>query len=104
MLSSGKSSWSRKTTLGASGHDRLLKILHVDPEKNWGGGEAQVLGLLKYLTDQGHHNHLLAHPEGQLWQRAKTLRLQLSPIEAPNDVALKAAWMIRRLVHAQDYD
>jgi len=90
--------------LDASGRRRLLKILHIDPEKNWGGGEAQVVGLLQYLIDQGHDNHLLAHPHGQLWQRAKTLRLQLSPIEAANDLAPMAAWMIRRLVREREYD
>jgi hypothetical protein len=51
---------------------RRLKILHIDPERNWGGGESQVLGLLSYLVERGHRNDLLTHPGGRLFQSKST--------------------------------
>ena len=90
--------------MGGSGPSRLLKILHIDPEEDWGGGEAQVFGLLKYLVRRGHCNHLLAHPQGRLWEKLESLELQRFPLIAHNDVALVAAHKIGRLVREQNYD
>lgn len=90
--------------MGASGESRLLKILHIDPERNWGGGEAQVLGLLTYLAKQGHRQYLLAHPHGQLWARAQSLEISLVPMIARNDIAVRSAWSIRRLIHEENFD
>lgn len=90
--------------MGASGERRLLKILHIDPEKNWGGGEAQVLGLLTYLAKQGHRQYLLAHPQGQLWPRAQPIEISLVPMIARNDIAVRSAWAIRRLIDEENFD
>ena len=60
--------------MAGSGDRRLLKILHIDPEKNWGGEEAQVLGLLTYLAAMGHRNDLVAHPSGFLSSRRRHWR------------------------------
>lgn len=90
--------------MGASGERRLLKILHIDPEKNWGGGEAQVIGLLTYLAKQGHRQCLLAHPQGQLWARAQSLEISLVPMIARNDIAVKSAWAIRGLIREENFD
>jgi glycosyltransferase involved in cell wall biosynthesis len=90
--------------LGASGHNRLLKILHIDPEAGWGGGEAQVLGLLGYLTARGHRNHLLAYPGGKLWQRSQELDVTRLALVARNDLDVRPVWRLRRLVGSERYD
>ncbi|MBM4260372.1 MAG: glycosyltransferase [Deltaproteobacteria bacterium] len=90
--------------MSASGERRLLKILHIDPERNWGGGEAQVLGLLTYLAKQGHRQYLLAHPQGQLWPRAQDSNVSLIPMIARNDLAVRPAWAIRRLIQRENFD
>jgi glycosyltransferase involved in cell wall biosynthesis len=90
--------------LGASGHNRLLKILHIDPERDWGGGEAQVLGLLSYLAAKGHRNDLLAYPDGKLWERCHGLDIKTLPLVARNDVDLRSVWRLRRLIRRENYD
>jgi glycosyltransferase involved in cell wall biosynthesis len=90
--------------LGGSGDNRLLKILHIDPEKNWGGGEAQVLGLLQHLASKGHYTDLLAHPSGLLLARCQTLSVKTRPIVMRNDLDVRCVLGLRRLIREMDYD
>jgi glycosyltransferase involved in cell wall biosynthesis len=91
------------TSRGSDGR-RLLKILHVDPERNWGGGEAQVFGLLSYLAAQGHRNDLLTHPDGRLWAEAGKLTVARLPLMVRNDLDLRAIPRLRRQIGAAGYD
>lgn len=90
--------------MGGSGHSRLLKILHIDPEKNWGGGEAQVLGLLTYLAAKGHQNDLLTHPQGKLFAQSQKLNVRARALVARNDLDLRAILPLRRLIREEKYD
>jgi glycosyltransferase involved in cell wall biosynthesis len=90
--------------LSGSGHSRLLKILHIDPERNWGGGEAQVFGLLTYLAAQGHQNDLLTHPSGPLFARCQHLNVTTVPLKVRNDFDLRCVPRLRRLVKNENYD
>ena len=92
------------TTSGGSDGRKLLKILHVDPERNWGGGEAQVFGLLSYLAAQGHRNDLLTHPEGRLFAEAGKLTVARLPLVVRNDLDLRAIPRLRRQIGAAGYD
>ncbi len=87
-----------------SGHNRLLKILHIDPEKNWGGGEAQVLGLLTYLAKKGHRNDLLTHPLGQLFRRSQGIDIRRLPLVVRNDLDLRRVAALRRRIKIENYD
>ena len=104
MLSSGRQSWKRRTTLGGSGHNRLLKILHIDPERNWGGGEAQVFGLLTYLVAKGHRNDLLTHPQGKLFARSQRLNIRTRGFVVRNDFDARSGFRLRRLIREEKYD
>jgi glycosyltransferase involved in cell wall biosynthesis len=88
----------------ASGHSRWLNILHIDPERNWGGGEAQVLGLLSYLTQRGHRNDLLTHPRGRLFQQSQELNVRTIPFVVRNDLDLRPVPYLRRLIRREEYD
>ncbi len=85
-------------------HKRLLKILHIDPERNWGGGEAQVLGLLSYLCRKGHRNDLLAHPGGRLFEQCGSLGVRRLSLVARNDLDLRPVPALRRLIRGEKYD
>jgi glycosyltransferase involved in cell wall biosynthesis len=104
MLSSGRQSWKRRTTLGGSGHNRRLKILHIDPERNWGGGEAQVFGLLTYLVAKGHRNDLLTHPQGKLFARSQRLNIGTRGLVVRNDFDARSGFRLRRLIREEKYD
>lgn len=86
------------------GRSRLLKVLHVDPERKWGGGEVQVLGLLGYLAQKGHTLDLLTHPQGLLWQQASKLRIQTLPLKVRNDFDWRPVPGIRKLIRRGQYD
>ena len=48
-----------------------MKILHIDTEKTWRGGEQQVLYLLKGLREKGHDSTVICQPGSALAERAK---------------------------------
>ena len=81
-----------------------LKILHIDPEKGWGGGERQVLSLLEYLLDRGHECHLLSHPGGPLDQKARGKGFKTFPIKMRNEFDPRPAFFFRGLVRRERYD
>lgn len=87
-----------------SGANRRLKILHIDPERNWGGGEAQVFGLMSWLAARGHQNELLAHPNGRLFIQCQKREFTCRPIVIRNDLDLRSVPGLRRLVRTGDYD
>ena len=90
--------------MSGSGHRRPLKILHIDPERNWGGGEAQVFGLLGCLAARGHRNDLVAHPDGPLFAKCENLAEQRYPVVIRNDLDLRCVPTLRRLIRTGTYD
>ena len=87
-----------------SGHSRLLKVLHIDPERSWGGGEAQVFGLLKYLAARGHRNSLASHPDGKLFNRQYPDSVRKIPLVVRNDLDVRPIPAMRRLIHDENFD
>jgi glycosyltransferase involved in cell wall biosynthesis len=83
---------------------RALKILHIDPERSWGGGETQVLGLIGYLSRRGHANHLLCHPDGPLGRAAGATGTTVHPLRLRNDFDFRPAWVGRWLIRNERYD
>lgn len=81
-----------------------IKVLHIDPEKAWGGGEYQVLGLMTSLSARGHENHLLCHPRGALHRAAEARGIVTFPIKVSNDVDFRPVWSLRRLIRREGYD
>jgi len=89
---------------GVDSDRRPLKILHIDPEKGWGGGESQVLGLLGYLSRRGHQNHLLGHPEGPLFREARGSGVEAFPLTVRNDIDFRPVFFLKRLIRKGRYD
>jgi glycosyltransferase involved in cell wall biosynthesis len=83
--------------------------LHIDTQRDWRGGQRQVLLTVLGLRERGHRAVLLAHPEGELAKRASEGHdlLKLAP---RTEVDLHAGWRLSRiirelkpdLVHAHD--
>lgn len=80
-----------------------LKILHIDPERNWGGGERQVLGLVTHLSQWGHRNHLLGDPGGLLFRACTKKGIESFPLRIRNDLDLRPVPGIRRLIRRENY-
>lgn len=79
-----------------------MKILHVDPERHWGGGEVQVAALLKALARLGHRSTLAAPPEAPLARVAAAEGIPVVPLRIRNHADLPAALRLRRLAHGYD--
>jgi glycosyltransferase involved in cell wall biosynthesis len=83
--------------------------LHVDTARTWRGGQNQVLLTVNGLREIGQRAALVAHPDGELRQRASE-GLELVPFAPRTEMDLAAAWrfsrVIKRLrpdvVHAHD--
>jgi glycosyltransferase involved in cell wall biosynthesis len=57
-----------------------LRVLHVDPERRFSGGETQVLALARHLAERGHQVSVAAHPDGALAARVRDLGLGVMPL------------------------
>jgi len=83
---------------------RPLKILHIDPERGWGGGETEVIALLGYLLSWGHLNHLLCDPGGRLSDWAERKSIAMFPMAVRNDLDIRPIRFLRRLIRKEAYD
>jgi len=90
--------------MGVAGTRRPLRILHIDPERAWGGGENQVIGLLSYLALWGHENRLLCYPDGLLFQEAQRRGIATLPLRMRNEIDLRPVLPLRRLIRREGYD
>src|SRR5262245_45303612 len=83
--------------------------LHIDTARTWRGGQNQVLVTVMGLRALGQRTMLVAHPDGELRQRARE-GLDLMPLAPRTEMDLGAAWRLSRLlkklqpdiVHAHD--
>ncbi len=71
--------------------------LHVDTARTWRGGQNQVLLTVNGLRSIGHRAALVAHPDGELRQRAAE-GLDLIPIAPRTEMDLSAAWKFSRII------
>jgi glycosyltransferase involved in cell wall biosynthesis len=78
-----------------------LKILHVDPEIHFGGGERQVAGLVRHLAQHGHECVLAAPATSRLAAVVPAADARLRPLSIRSDIDLAAALRLRRLVTAE---
>jgi len=74
-----------------------VRILHVDPERGWGGGEVQVMLLLRALGAAGHEVVLAAAPGGRLQRLAADAGIAVRPLGIANHADVLAAAHLRRL-------
>ncbi len=81
-----------------------LRILGVDPELGFAGGETQVLGLTARLFRDGHHAELACDPRGRLWERARIEGIECHALSIRNAVDFAAGLRLRNLLSRADYD
>jgi glycosyltransferase involved in cell wall biosynthesis len=74
-----------------------VKVAHLDTGREWRGGQAQVLLLMRGLEARGHRNLLLA-PPGPLLERAEEAGLETRRWRSRGDWDLGAAWRAARLL------
>ncbi len=81
-----------------------LRILGVDPERGFAGGETQVLGLTAELRRLGHRAELTCDRSGQLWERAKAIGVVCHALAIRNAIDLRAGFELRRFLAREPFD
>ncbi len=75
-----------------------MKILHIDTEKTWRGGEQQVLYLAKGLKERGHESTILCQPGSPLSERAMAAGIDVKELRMMGGVDPFAVLSIARLL------
>ncbi len=81
-----------------------MRVAGVDPERKFGGGEVQVLGLTLELKRAGHEVELLCDPDGLLWRRAQQAGIACWPLRIRNSLDFLAGLRLRRILNRRHYD
>ena len=69
-------------------HSGDLHICHVNSGREWGGGEHQVMHLVRGLHGHGIRSTLLAHPRGALIDQARKAGMNTCPLPEIGFMAL----------------
>ncbi len=81
-----------------------LRVLGVDPELGFAGGETQVMGLALELRRAGHDVELACDPRGRLFRCAGAAGLVCHPLGIRNAIDLRAGMRLRALLARGGYD
>ena len=73
-----------------------MRVLHLNTERTWRGGERQTFWLAETLSRRGHESRLACRPEGPLAAKAKERGLAVFPLSPSFEFDLFAARRIRR--------
>src|SRR5690348_3998138 len=81
-----------------------LRVLGVDPELGFAGGEAQVLALTLELLRAGHRAELACDPRGRLMGCARDAGITCQPLSIRNAIDFAAAMRLRAILARGRYD
>lgn len=74
-----------------------LRIVHINTERTWRGGEAQLLHLSKGLSKRGHRQWVVGQPGSPLLERAGEEGLETVALPMQSEFSLPAIWRLARL-------
>jgi len=84
--------------------DRPLKILFIDTEKVWRGGQDQLFSLMTGLRKGGHEVCLVAVPDAALAHKAMEGGLRVVPLSIRKSYDLPAFYRLQRLLRDESFD
>lgn len=78
--------------------NRLLRIVHIDTEKSWRGGQQQVVNLIEGLAQRGHQNILVLKKGSSLQEVCGRLGIPTYPIRTFGEWDIAAALQINNFL------
>lgn len=75
-----------------------IKILHLNSEIYFRGGERQILYLIKWLSQWECKNYLACHPEGELMKNCPPNIAEIIPFKLKREISLKGAIEVKKLI------
>ena len=73
-----------------------MRVVHVNTEPTWRGGESQVFNLMRGLLARGHQVEAVTLPESALLARCTEASIPATPISMRSDLDLAAAVRLAR--------
>jgi glycosyltransferase involved in cell wall biosynthesis len=80
-----------------------MKILHINTERTWRGGEQQTLYLLQALKQRGIASHLVCQPGSPMKARAEQAGIDVLPVATRGEIDPVAALRIRSLIRKHNF-
>lgn len=81
-----------------------MRILHIDTERGWRGGERQALWLAQSLEGRGHPSIVAARPDEPLARRAREAGLEVAPCSPRFEADPAAVLGLRRCLEQSRID
>jgi glycosyltransferase involved in cell wall biosynthesis len=81
-----------------------LRVLHVDTERGWRGGERQALWLARELSRRGHVSVVAARAGEPLAARASDEGLVVADCSPASEIDPRAAWRLHRVMRRHQID
>jgi glycosyltransferase involved in cell wall biosynthesis len=81
-----------------------LRVLHIDTERGWRGGERQAFWLARELHRRGHVSIVAAREGEPLERRAKDAALETVPCDPVSELDPRAVWRLRREITRRRID
>jgi glycosyltransferase involved in cell wall biosynthesis len=81
-----------------------VKVLHINTERTWRGGEQQTLYLLQGLSQRQVDCHLVCQPDSPMAAKARGAGVTVFPVAMRGEADLAAVIRLRQLIRADDYD
>ena len=69
-----------------------MKILHINTERTWRGGEQQTLNLLAGLNDRRIASHLVCQAGSPMEERAVRAGVEVFPVTMRGEIDLVGSW------------
>jgi glycosyltransferase involved in cell wall biosynthesis len=95
---------SRSPAPSSAGPARPLRLVHVDTETGFSGGQAQVVGLVEGLRSRGHACVVVGPADGALAGRGRELGWDWRDFRAASDMDVLAILRLSRLLRAEACD
>ena len=83
---------------------RVLRVVHVDTERGWRGGERQAFWLAERLVWKGHRSVMAVRPGEPLAKKAEDASIPIIPLSPFSEADIMAALSLRRAIVREDAD
>ena len=74
-----------------------MRILHLNTERTWRGGEQQMCYLALGLQERGHEAHVLCRPGSPCMDKARAMGLNVRGLRVRSDIGILAGRRVARL-------
>ena len=77
-----------------------LRIAHLNTERTWRGGEAQLLYLARGMKAKGHQQWIIGQPGSPVLSQAKGQGIDTIGLPMPSEWNLRSVWNLARFFRA----